>query len=158
PSGLSGLESTITFDPLSGCQAPEVATYRARDLISGGPSGSGDDRAFWMEQGTGALSAMLHAAALGEFGMLDVQRWLAAPDGSKDLVIRLLRRSPSPSFESEALRFFDTNDRTRSSITTTISPALSWLRSDVARDAARPGESIDVRQMLADRGTVYLLG
>jgi type IV secretion system protein VirD4 len=160
PSGLARLGSTLTFDPLSGCQAPDVATYRAEDLISGGPSGSGDtgDREFWNKQGAQALAALLHAAALGDFGMLDVQRWVAAPTEAKDLVLRLLRRSPSPAFEAQALQFFDNNDRTRSSITTTILPGLAWLTSDVARAAARPGESIQVEQLLHDHGTLYLLG
>lgn len=159
PSGLADLKSSLTFDPLAGCEAPDVATYRAEDLISGGPLGdTNTDREFWMKQGAQALAAMLHAAALGDFGMLDVQRWVAAPTEAKDLVLRLLRRSPSPAFEAQALQFFDNNDRTRSSITTTILPALAWLTSDVARDAARPGESINVARLLEQRGTLYLLG
>ncbi|MBO0811207.1 MAG: type IV secretory system conjugative DNA transfer family protein [Microlunatus sp.] len=159
PSGLADLGSSLTFDPLAGCRAPDVATYRAEDLISGGPAGDmNPDREFWMRQGAQALAAMLHAAALADFGMLDVQRWVAAPTDAKELVLRVLRRSPSPAFEAQALQFFDNNDRTRSSITTTILPALAWLTSDVARDAARPGESINVTQLLAERGTLYLLG
>jgi len=159
PSGLAELRSTLTFDPLAGCEAPDVATYRAEDLISGGPSGdTNTDREFWMKQGAQALAAMLHAAALGDFEMLDVQRWVAAPSEAKELVLRLLRRSPSPAFEAQALQFFDNNDRTRSSITTTILPALAWLTSDVARDAAGTGESINVARLLQERGTLYLLG
>lgn len=159
PSGLADLNSSLTFDPLAGCEAPDVATYRAEDLISAGPIGGNNaDREFWMKQGAQALAAMLHAAALADFEMLDVQRWIAAPTDAKEMVLRLLRRSPSPAFEAQALQFFENNDRTRSSITTTILPALQWLTSAVARDAARPGASINVARLLEERGTLYLLG
>lgn len=166
PSGLGKLESTLTFDPLAGCQAPDVATYRAEDLVSAGPGdGANSERQFWLTQASQALSTLLHAAALGraaggEFGMADVQEWAATPnEDTKELVLRLLRRSPATGpFSAQARQFFTNNDRTRSSITTTILPALTWLTSDVARAAARPGESIDVAKLLEERGTLYLLG
>ncbi|MFC7612325.1 hypothetical protein ACFQV2_00290 [Actinokineospora soli] len=66
PGGVGGLASTITFDPLSGCENPTVATSRAADLLSGvsGP-GAGGDREFWMAQGRRVLAALMYAAALG---------------------------------------------------------------------------------------------
>ena len=95
---------------------------------------------------------------------------------------RLLRRSPEPAFEPDARQFLTTNDRTRSSICATIMPALGWLTDPIAAAAAgqtvgrqvlldatgvtvtdgREDEyraaGLDVAQLLARRGTVYLLG
>src|SRR4029077_3045605 len=52
------------------------------------------------------------------------------------------------------------NDRTRSSITSTIMPALGWLTSPAAAAAAQPGplDCFDVAQLLRLRATVFLLG
>jgi type IV secretory pathway TraG/TraD family ATPase VirD4 len=86
-----------------------------------------------------------------------------------------------PTFEAAARQFLETNDRTQSSITTTIMPALGWLQHETAAAAAHatrtgtsgtvggPGAadggegdpfagSFDVERLLAERGTVYLLG
>ena len=158
PSGLAGAPSTITFDPLSGCEQPSVAISRAADLISGvsGP-GRGADREFWEGQGRRVLAALLHAAALGGLGMRDVQMWVANPEAAKAVVTRLLRRSPEPAFEVEAEQFITTNDRTRSSISATIMPALSWL-TDANAVAAATGGDFDVQGLLSSRGTVFMLG
>ncbi len=40
PSGLGGVASTVSFDPLTGCVEPKVAIERAADLIAGGNPGA----------------------------------------------------------------------------------------------------------------------
>ncbi|MFF4598118.1 type IV secretory system conjugative DNA transfer family protein [Amycolatopsis sp. NPDC001319] len=155
PSGLGKLASTITFDPLAGCSSPVTATHRASDLL---PAAGGDsEREYWVSQASRALAALLHAAALGELTMRDVLGWVADPEGSTEEVLRLLRRSPEPAFEQDARQFLTTNERTRSSITTTVMPALGWL-TDPTASAAAEGGSFDVEQLLAEHGTVYMLG
>ncbi|MGH7743662.1 MAG: type IV secretory system conjugative DNA transfer family protein [Candidatus Dormibacteria bacterium] len=56
-----------------------------------------------------------------------------------------------------AAQFLDTNDRTRSSICSTIMPALGWL-TDATAAAAATGGGFDVEKLLDSRGTVYMLG
>jgi hypothetical protein len=122
----------------------------------------------------------MHAAALGGGSMRHILGWVADPDGAASEVQRLLRRSPEPAFEPDARQFLTTNDRTRSSICATIMPALGWLTDPIAAAAAgqligrqvlldesgvttiddgayRPA-GLDVAALLAERGTVYLLG
>jgi type IV secretion system protein VirD4 len=191
PSGLGELASTVSFDPLTGCTVPKTAFERARDLIDGadtGGAGSGGDRDYWTSQAARVLAALLHAAAVGGVSMRDVHGWVAAPDEHASEIQRYLRGSSEPaSFEAELTQFVNTNDRTRSSITTTIMPALSWLHDPTA--AAAAGQSVgrraepvldptgaplpddpdwdepaalaqglDVAALLARCGTVYLLG
>ena len=49
--------------------------------------------------------------------------------------------------------------RTRTSITSTIMPALSWLTVEAAVTAADPGGApFDVEALLVGHGTVFLLG
>jgi type IV secretion system protein VirD4 len=186
PSGLGRLESTIIFDPLAGCEQPKVAAARAADLLAGtdGPgSGSSGDREFWVGQARRVLTALLHAAALGGCSMRDVQAWVAQPDeaGNKAEIFRCLRLSPEPAFEIDALQFVEMNERTRTSICSTMMPALGWLTDAGAAAAAgqsvgrepiiddtgvtipdevqpEPGMGFDVQALLAESGTVYMLG
>lgn len=158
PSGLGDLDSTITFDPLSGCTEPRSAVDRAADLIAGvSAPGSGTDMDFWVGQARRVLAALLHAAALGGHSMRDVLAWVADPIAGGGDIQRALRRSPEPAFELDAMQFLGTNDRTRSSICATIMPALGWLTDSVAAQAAS-GAGFDVEQLLRERATVYMLG
>ena len=68
--------------------------------------------------------------------MDDVLAWVAAPDTAKATVLGYLRRSPAPAYVADVSQFLSTNDKTRSSITSTIMPALSWLTVDTAVAAA----------------------
>jgi hypothetical protein len=159
PSGIGGIASTITFDPLSGCADPKTATSRATDLLAAGsaPGGSGGDREYWTGQARRVLAALMHAAALGGASMTDVLAWVADPDTGAAKVQQFLRRSPQPAYESDAAQFLDTNERTRSSICATIMPALGWLTDATAAAAADHGD-FDVAELLDSRGTVYMLG
>ncbi|HJQ46895.1 MAG TPA: TraM recognition domain-containing protein [Amycolatopsis sp.] len=159
PSGLAGLESSITFEPLAGCEQPTTATTRASDLLAGvsAPGRDGGDREYWTGQARRVLAALLHAAALGERAMRDVMAWVADPDQGATEVTRLLRRSPEPAYVEDAAQFLTTNDRTRSSICATIMPALGWLTDSTAA-AAATGGTFDVERLLAEQGTVYMLG
>jgi type IV secretory pathway TraG/TraD family ATPase VirD4 len=158
PSGLGGLPSTVTFDPLSGCTEPATATARAADLLAGvTAAGRGGDMEFWTGQARRVLACLLHAAALGEASMRDVLAWVADPDDGSSEVQRFLRRSPEPGYSADALQFLSTNERTRSSICATIMPALGWLTDADAAAAARDG-NFDVAELLESAGTVYMLG
>ena len=165
PAGLAGLQSTITFDPLSGCDAPKTATERASDLLAAvsAPGAGGGDREFWSTQARRALAALMHAAALGDLTMREVLVWLGDVPAATSEVTRLLRRSSEPNFEADAVQFLTTNDRTRTSITTTIMAALGWMTDPTAAAAARTDLSagrtgFDVARLIRDRGTVYMLG
>ncbi|WP_219418582.1 type IV secretory system conjugative DNA transfer family protein [Pseudonocardia nigra] len=164
PVGLGGRESTITFDPLTGCTDAVTANERAADMLAAiSHGGGGGDREFWEDQGRRNLAALLHAAALGNLTIAEVQSWLADLDGSEGEILNLLRtRSSEPAFVAAITQFIGTNDRTRTSITSTIAPALGWLTHGPAQEAARPlsqgGRPFDVAALLAARATVFMLG
>jgi len=158
PVGLGDLPSTITFDPLTGCADPVAAAERATDMLAAGVTGGGGDREFWTGQARRVLAALLHAAALGGLHMRNVLEWVANPEGAQREVTSLLRRSPEPAYVEDAAQFLTTNDRTRTSITSTIMPALGWLTSPAACAAATGGTAFDVGELLRSKATVYLLG
>jgi type IV secretory pathway TraG/TraD family ATPase VirD4 len=155
--GLGDLPSTITFDPLTGCADPTIAAERAADLMSAGADGDEDGKR-WDAQGRRVLTGLLHAAALGGLGMHDVLSWVADPDAAKLRVLSLLRRSNAKAFVPATAQFVGTNDRTRSSITSTIMPALEWLNSPAAEAAANGDHPFDVAELLRSRATVFMLG
>lgn len=157
-AGVGGRPSTITFDVLTDCADPTAAMERASDLLmlSSDQDGEGSR---WDRQSRRVLGAFLHAAALGGRPSSAVLKWVARPDDSKREVTSLLRRSPVPEFVEDAMQFLETNDRTRSSITSGIMPALAWLMAPASAAAAAPSDSpFDVRRLLRERGTVYMLG
>ncbi|MFG1820391.1 type IV secretory system conjugative DNA transfer family protein [Kribbella sp. NPDC049174] len=159
PDGLTDEGSTVTFDPLVGCTDPGAVMDRASDLLDGVGAKS-DDAEHWLNLARQALTALMHAAALGGYTMTDVQRWIAHPDAAAQSdALYELRAANATGFEQQAMQFFTNNERTRSSISTTIMPALSWLSVPSAAAAAAPGGvPFDVERLLAETGTVYLLG
>lgn len=160
PVGLGGRTSTITFDPLTGCADEVVAGERAADLVAAVTrAGGGGDREFWNNQARRILTTLLHAAALGTGTTIhDVGRWLGDEAAMAKEVPALLRRSTARSFEQDLAQFLGTNTNTRTSITSTVAPALGWLTHRDAVQAAQPGAGFDVAQLLRDRATVFLLG
>src|SRR4051794_39608266 len=167
PVGLGDRPSTVTFDPLTGCENPVTAAERATDMLAAAGEGYGGrsgDREFWDDQGRRNFAALLHAAALsGDLTVDDVQSWISDLPKFQGQIIGLLRdHSPEPAFEASVTQFIETNERTRSSITATIAPALAWLTHKPAQLAALPtrlgGRPLDIGALLAERGTVFMLG
>jgi type IV secretion system protein VirD4 len=157
-AGLAGIPSSIRFDPLMGCTDPVTPAQRATDMLPTA-TGSGDAE-MWTAQARRVLAGFLHAAALGGLSMTDVLRWTAAPKDAEAEITRLLRRSPAPAYEQDIAQFLHTNDKTQTSITASLMPALQWLNSPAACAAAHAGDgaAFDVAQLLREHATVYLLG
>ncbi|GAA2566181.1 hypothetical protein GCM10010210_47040 [Pseudonocardia hydrocarbonoxydans] len=160
PVGLAGHPSTITFDPLTGCQDPVTAGERASDLVAAVTrAGGGGEREFWNSQARRLLTTLLHAAALGDGTTIeDVGRWLGTESDMQREVPPLLRRSPVKAFEQDLGQFLGTNPNTRTSISSTVAPALNWLNHPAAVEASARGVGFDVAELLRSRATVFLLG
>jgi hypothetical protein len=163
-TGVGGLPSTLRFDPVIGCRDTVTAGNRAEDMLPCGAGGDGE-REHWVFQARDALAGLLHAAALGGLPMQAIAEWVADPDHAADDVDRLLAGSDDPThaYATAARQFFNTNDRTRSSITASMRPALAWLPNPHARAATTTshgtgGSQFSVEELLRTRGTVYLLG
>ena len=155
------LPTTLPFDPLIGCQNPTSAFQRATDLM--GMSGSNDksggsDRGYWEIQARRVLTALLHAAAIGNRSMLTVYRWVADPEAHKAEIMNLLLRGDVAAYVPDVEQFVGTNPDTRTSITTGIMPALGWLTSEPAVKASAPGAKFDVAKLLTERAAIYLIG
>jgi hypothetical protein len=153
----------VRFNPLLGCENAATAMDRAADLIDGiGRSKNDGQGERWDGFAKQTLQSLLHAAALGGYSMYDVQQWVAHPSKAamRDVLHELKAAGPAAAgFVQEATQFFENNPNTQSSISTSIMPALSWLSVPSAAQAASAGgQQFDVRQLLDEIGTVYLIG
>src|SRR5690606_34585592 len=161
PGGLGGLESTVRFNPLVGCEDPVNATLRAADMIP--QADSGGDRDWWDEAGRRIFAVFLHAAALDpqkRRTMHDVQRWVSNPEGAlTELTALLSHSSMREPYLKEIHRFIKLADRTRSGVLSSVEPALAWLMSPAALASTEDAiDQFDVEQFIKNRETLYLLG
>lgn len=159
PSGLGGLASTVKWSPLYGCRVPGIAQRRAADMIVSTDSPEAER---WDVQARRVLSILMHAAALAELPMRAVLAWASDPgEASRKAVDGALERSPEQkSMRMAAQQFFGLNDRTQTSITATIMPALAWLTDSRAATVgdAHSDELLNIEELIDQKGTVYLLG
>jgi type IV secretion system protein VirD4 len=161
PAGLGGLASSVRWRVLSGCEDFATAQRRATDLV---PESQGE-AARWDAQARRILALFLHAAAIAGMGMRDVVRWTADPSDRSlnEIVTALSSVEVGGRDRADAVRqFWATNDRTRTSITTTMATPLAWMGDDRARalgDADRDDpDLIDIRTLIARGETLHLIG
>jgi type IV secretion system protein VirD4 len=161
PTGLGGLASTVRWSPLAGCTDFATAQRRAADLI---PPSSGEAER-WDTQARGLLAVLMHAAALRGGSMRDVLDWVSPADEiARDQILAALEDSPSARTLGAELRsVYGTNERTLTSITATLLPAIRWLTETTA---AAVGDApldhpqfLDVERLVdGGRDSVYLIG
>jgi hypothetical protein len=174
PAGLGDLPSTVRWSILVGCIDFTTAARRAADLIPESGSTEGER---WDAQARRVLALLLHAAALAGKRVADLQRWLGdlgstnnAPRALAEVVDALSVLPSSTARVSEVRAFWGTNDRTRTSVTAMIAPALAWMSDDAVRaigdapldsppDGTGPdGITLDVHRLIVGRETLHILG
>lgn len=163
PLQVGNVASTFKWNPIVGCHDPAVAIERAGYLLSGSASMKNvGSREFWESQAVGFLSRLMHAAGLGnQRTMLDVYNWSNDVDGSEREIVKLLAASPAAAEWIKAhTDFVKTNHNTRSSVTTSVKPALAWLQDPQLAATVMPtsdDEEFDVAEWQRRKATVYLL-
>ena len=161
PAGLADLPSTVRWRVLAGCEDFATAMRRASDLV---PESHGEGER-WDTQARRVLAILLHAAALSGGTMRDVVRWTfdASADTQKEITTALLAGGDGGRDRAQAMRaYWGTNDRTRTSITTTMATPLAWVNDDRARQLgdADPGDPqiVDLKTLIAREQTLHLIG
>lgn len=166
PAAVGGVASTLKWSPLAGCKSIETAMRRADDMI---PASSSDEREAWNDQARRVLAPLLLAAARGDKTMAHVLGWASASGEqakkAERLILQILEDAPEAAAMRENLKQFygmtGENEKTRSSIVTTLMPALQWLSNPTAAaigDAPVNDDMLNVDELLDTNGTIYLLG
>jgi type IV secretion system protein VirD4 len=162
PTNLGFLGSTVRWSAIGGCTSYATAHRRAGDLL---PAGGTEDGERWDAQARGLLAVLLHAAALVGGNLRTVQDWISPPDPvARDQVLQALTTSPqAAALQAEIRATYGMNDRTLTSITFTIAPALRWLNDATAAACgdATPDDPhlLDVERLISQgTGSLYLIG
>jgi type IV secretion system protein VirD4 len=162
PQGLGRVEG-IRWSPVRGCENPTTAMVRASGLAAGAgfTKGGVTDGAFWHGQTEMALRGLLHAAAIDDCGISQLYRWGLEPVSATEAVTILNRSSDAAEGWGDTLDGIVRMDgRTRDAIWAGVRSALSALADPAVRKAfdPPPGEGLDPKTFIAERGTIYLLG
>jgi type IV secretion system protein VirD4 len=162
PAGLGTDVSNVKWSAIAGCDFYPVAQRRASDLL---PQGRSEEGERWDAQARGLLAVLLHAAALIGGTVRTVQDWISMPDATaKGQILHALESSPQAGpLQAEVRSVFGMNERTLTSITFTLQPALRWLNNPNAAwcGDAHPDDDdlLDIASMISEgRDTIYLLG
>ena len=131
--------STITFDPLTGCTDPVTAMERATDMIAAtsraasrgrGPTGTRKPAACWPRCCMPPRSVAGRCATCSAGSPTRPRR----PRGAG-----MLRRTQVAAFDKAVNQFLNTNHRTRTSISSSVMPALRWINTPSPLAAAASG-------------------
>jgi type IV secretion system protein VirD4 len=162
PQGLGKVDG-IRWSPVRGCEDPTTAIVRASGLAAGAGFAKGgvSDGAFWHGQTEMALRGLLHAAAIDDTGIDRLYRWGLEPASAIEAVTILNHSDTAAEGWGDTLDGIVRMDgRTRDAIWAGVRSALSALADPAVRRAfdPPPGEGLDPKTFLADKGTIYLLG
>ncbi len=160
PEGVGDFATTVRWSPVDGCENQTTAIRRAAHLVAAADSGGVSDQGFWTNQAAMVLAALLHAAALARLSLAEVYAWIVTDDPTPVKILQV--RRPGLSTERAAAivgRYLASHSRTRDSIAMTLrqvlrcmeDPATAWT---VCPD---PGEGLNMRRFLTERGTLYLV-
>ena len=161
PQNLGNVEG-IRWSPVRGCENPTTAMVRASGLAAGAGFTKGDvtDGAFWHGQTEMALRGLLHAA-IDDCGISQLYRWGLEPASAIEAVTILNRSTDTAEGWGDTLDGIVRMDgRTRDAIWAGVRSSLSALADPAVRKAfdPPPGEGLDPKTFIAERGTIYLLG
>ena len=158
PEGAGGYGSTVTWNPVTGCEDMAAAARRAGYLIEGVTARGLDDASFWQDQASLVLAAYLHAAGLASGTMLDVYRWILdeTPEAA-----RILEAHPGAAGTArrEISSYLALPPRTRAGISTTIRSALRFMQDPRITEILCPDGpgTFDPLAFVRSRDTLYLV-
>lgn len=133
PSAFGGYTSTVRWSLLVGCGDYATAQRRAGHVV---PASTGEG-ARWDDQARRLLALLLHAAALSGGSVADVARWISTAGKATGAdVAERLSNAPdrAVALMSQAQEVFGANERTLTSITTTLAASLAWVADSGAAE------------------------
>ncbi|MBW4722415.1 type IV secretory system conjugative DNA transfer family protein [Saccharothrix obliqua] len=162
PTGLGNVPSTFGWDPVSGCMNGEVAQARAEALVRGGGGAEGINRSdFWAKKGVEIIRCYLMAAALAGYDMGAVHYW--ATNFEDRTPVGILQAHPMHvphGWVSTLESSMDASHNTRTGYIATVTSCVGFMDNPIVAAACRPraADSFDVREFIAQRGTLYAVG
>nr|MBA3844970.1 type IV secretory system conjugative DNA transfer family protein [Actinomycetota bacterium] len=161
PEGRSGRPSTLRWNPVAGCDDPNVAIDRAGYLLAGTAGGTTGDREFWTNNANKVLRAYLFAAARSGASLMDVKHWANNSKDQSPLQMLIADDNAPDGWADELRQILGAYDRYRDSVFATLAQTFDFLGTPGVREVVELGEgerSFDVRRFLTSKATLYLIG
>ena len=143
----------VRWSPIPACADWENALLTVRAMAGARPHLSSLESAHWTERAEALLAPLLHVAALEQFGMLDVMRWIHRHDLNPALAG--LDRHGAVMPVDVLLGLAATDRRELSGIWSTAAGVLAAYRS-VSAVASSDAPNLDPAHLAANRDTVYI--
>jgi type IV secretion system protein VirD4 len=160
PEGAGTCGSTFSWDLVSGCADVTVAAVRrAGPMVEAVTAKGLDSEAFWNDQASMVMAALLHAAALAGGDIWHVHAWAGGED---DTPLRILNAHPGASraARDHLELYLSLSDKTRQGIATTLARVLKFLQLPACAQAVTVpggGPGFDFAAFVASRDTLYLV-
>jgi type IV secretion system protein VirD4 len=159
PEEAGRFASTFSWNIVYGCADVTTAVRRAGYMVEAVTGTGRGDEAFWNDQASMVLAALLHAAGLAGKDMRDVHAWAGGED---DTPLRILDTYPGASgaVRDHLGLYLSLSDRTRQSIAATLARVLKFMllpscvRAVITQDG---GPGFDFAAFVASTGTLYLV-
>ncbi|MFG2306709.1 type IV secretory system conjugative DNA transfer family protein [Actinacidiphila glaucinigra] len=169
--GIAGVANTVRWNPVAGCDNPQIAVRRAGYILSASATGEAMENGhFWESNSFRLLRSYLMAGALAPTTktLMDVRRWVSNPSNPEPRLIleNAVKEDPEQAtwlrgWLDDLVQQVNLPDRTRDSIFGTLSTSFEFLALPQVAEIVmpRPGEqTFDARDFLRSRGTLYLMG
>ena len=161
PQDLVPGAQKLRWNPVKGCEVPQVAILRARGFagfagVGQAMDGDGD---YWEQVAASVIRCYLHAAALEGLGVDRLLKWSRHP-GEGDPV-HILRNHPgaAPGWSEDLAASTDVEPRHRDSIWATVRRAFDCFADPKVLEATRvDDDTLDASEFLEHSGTIYLMG
>lgn len=163
PGGDGGIPTTLAWDMLSGCAHPMLAIERAGYLMDAAPKDTSGKDAWWDHQGGELLRLMMHAGALAGATLRDVAAWVRDPSTGEPVSVLYGSPGAAVGWAGELAAICDQagdDGEFLRNVSRSAVVALAWLADPAMAAVAcpRPEDDLDMVQLLAEGGTMYLIG
>lgn len=159
PEQVGGYASTIRWNIVHGCGDITTAVRRAGYMVEAVTGAGRAEEAFWDDQASMALAALLHAAGLAGGDMGHVHAWAG---GQVQTPLRILDAHPAASLAARDHLdlYLSLSDRTRQSIAATLARVLKFMlvpACALAVTAADGQPGFDFAAFVTSTDTLYLV-
>lgn len=160
PAGVTGRASSLTWDPIGGCEDAATAKKRAELLIEATGLGAGDgNNQEFATKAIEILQSLLHAAALGGVSLNELYTWTKDPERAR-AAVDILAAQSSVGWEVGLNATISMPLEQRSAQWFGVASALGPVDTPEVRALFQPGgedESFDIDRFLEENGTLYLI-
>jgi type IV secretion system protein VirD4 len=155
PQGVGDVPSTFRWNPLDGCQDPQVAIRRAGALSQAGSMKGVEEGSIWSAK----ASDYMHAAAIAGLDFRHIVRWVLGIGAIEAEQILAAAPGPARHWADQLVELRGEPNKTAQTIRMTMNRAVAFLTDPSLAMSVlpAPGYGLDISAFLRECGTLYLI-